>query len=384
MIYFGKLVYGVIVLNCINDFQQGRLDLFFKQESRLPSFSVTFYSDFDLDLKMCSFKKKKIVGDFSYAQFSSKEGYMFSFCKSYAILNADFSHADVYLSGNDKKTCEYEASYLLMQAYMFRLVINDNFMIHSAVAVYDNYGILFCGASGAGKSTQANLWKNCLGAWILNYDKPCVINDHNKYFVHGSPWSGKEAVYKNKCVPIKAIVFVNKSQEIMIKKLTIAEAYSKLFLHNYIFPLNEQIELKYMDIISKLSQSIPIYDLYCDISRNSVFILHNELFSDKPFFKVRKEKVMKYRVKNDFQMNKIADEYIVVPRGSIALNFNATVVFNETGAFLWKLLQSYSKIEDLALQLADKYSISIDNARDDITAFIEKMKTNNLLDIIED
>ena len=79
-------------------------------------------------------------------------------------------------------------------------------------------------------------------------------------------------------------------------------------------------------------------------------------------------------------MNKIADEYIVIPRGPEAVSFSATLVFNESGAFLWKTLNNYCSIDSLTELLAEKYSIDLEAARADVTDYINKMKENGLLE----
>ena len=93
---------------------------------------------------------------------------------------------------------------------------------------------------------------------------------------------------------------------------------------------------------------------------------------------------MKYKVKDHFEMKQIADEYIVIPRGSEALNFNATVVFNETGAFLWNKMAAFTDAETLAAALAEKYGIDTATALEDTKAFLEKMEKNGMADIAEE
>ncbi|MBQ6381624.1 MAG: PqqD family protein [Clostridia bacterium] len=92
---------------------------------------------------------------------------------------------------------------------------------------------------------------------------------------------------------------------------------------------------------------------------------------------------MKYKVKDCFEMKQIADEYIVIPRGSQALDFNATVVFNESGAFLWNYLKEYNTPEVLAAALKERYAIEESTAAEDTRAFLNKMEENGMLDTAE-
>ena len=88
---------------------------------------------------------------------------------------------------------------------------------------------------------------------------------------------------------------------------------------------------------------------------------------------------MTYKIKDGFEMKQIADEYVVIPRGTNALNFNSSVVFNESGAFLWSKLNDYSSVEMLSASLKQKYSIDYDLAKKDVESFIKKLLENGFL-----
>ncbi len=359
---------------------EGQFAPFFNEEGKLPSFSIRIYPLKKSDTE--GLTVKETIGDYTYYE-DNEKNFWISFCGCYLKLNNHFDEADVYIADKVRSDGSYEASYLLMQAYMYRLVNTGNFMIHSAATVYKNNGILFCGLSGAGKSTQANLWKDYLHCDILNYDKPCVINDNGTIYAHGSPWSGKEKLIKNEFVPLKAIIYVVQSKENSARRLSPAQAMSHIFLHNYVYPLTRDIERQYLSAIQAVAETIPVYELACDISENAVKALYNELFNNS-YEEAKKEFIMKYKVKDCFEMKQIADEYIVIPRGNEAINFNATVVFNESGAFLWNELSDFTNEEALAKALQQKYDIDYSLAEKDTKAFLSKMNDNGLLDLTEE
>lgn len=248
---------------------------FKKEGGKLPSFSVAIKPLSENTKEIPEIEKQ--VGDYIFYKATDK-GFWFSFCGSYCFLSGDMKKADVFLSDNLQSDGQYETSNLLMQAYMYRLVNTGNFMIHSAAINFENNAILFCGLSGAGKSTQAKLWGLDLNVKLLNFDKPCVINDSGKLYAHGSPWSGKEELYLNKYAPLKAVVFVKQAKENRVVRLSPAQAFANIYLHNYVYPLTEEIERKYTDIINTTANKIPVYELYCDISEDAVRVLFEELF----------------------------------------------------------------------------------------------------------
>ncbi|MBQ6381625.1 MAG: hypothetical protein IJJ41_08535 [Clostridia bacterium] len=232
---------------------------------------------------------QKQVGDYTFFA-PTAQGYWFRFCNCYLCLSLDFSAATLYLADMLREDGSYEASYLAMQAYMYRLVTTGNFMIHSAAAVYKNDAVLFCGLSGAGKSTQANLWKEYLNCSILNYDKPCVIEQNGTIFAHGCPWSGKEALFLNEYHPLKAIVYVKQAKENKVVRLNAAEAFGHIYLHNYVYPLTPEVEADYIAAIQKVAKQIPVYELHCDVSEAAVKLLFETLYGNESYQQA-KEKV---------------------------------------------------------------------------------------------
>ena len=362
---------------------EGQFAPFLQEGGKLPSFSVCLKKLTDEDV--AGLKLTNHLGDYSFYE-EPGNCFWISFCGSYLKLGKTFDSAEVYLSDKVQSDGNYEATYLLMQAYMYRLICTGNFMIHSAAVNYRGNGILFCGLSGAGKSTQANLWKQFLHCSILNYDKPCVINDNGTVYAHGSPWSGKEKLYKNEYVNLKAIVYVVQAKKNSVRKLGPAEAMSHIYLHNYVYPLTEEIESLYISAINSVAERIPVYELSCEISEEAVEVLYNELF-DNTYQQAKrelKELKMKYKVKDHFIMKRIVDEFIVIPRGSEALNLNCSVVFNEAGAFLWDQLKEFKDEETLAAALQAHYNIDAELAKEDTKAFLEKMNANGLTDTTEE
>jgi len=357
-------------------FLEPQFSCFKKEGGLLPSFSIRLINQpFDRFIE-----STYTIGDFTFYK-PQKEGFYFSTNDTFLWLNSDFNEAK--LLKRDKSVFDPRiCSNLLMLAYIYRLIDYDSFMIHAAAVVYEKQGILFCGMSGAGKSTQANLWKKYLNTNILNYDKPCIIKKNDMLYVHGSPWSGKEALFLNEYVPLQAIVFVKQSKENKVVKLSYGEAYSEVYLHNYVYPLTSDIDDKYSDIIKNTISKIPIFKLFCDISENSVEMLYNELFNNKPYSQAKKEHSMKYKVKDCFQMRQIADDYIVVPRGNEAIQYSATLVFNDSGAFLWNKLSEYIDMDDLADCLAKEYNLEITDAMSDVVSFIDKLNSNGLIEHI--
>ena len=81
------------------------------------------------------------------------------------------------------------------------------------------------------------------------------------------------------------------------------------------------------------------------------------------------------KIKDDFVLQELVDEYIVVPVGEEADKLHGVIRLNNTGAFLWNhLSQKDQTIEDLAAAIMKEYSIDAADAKEDVVKFIEIIK----------
>ncbi len=86
------------------------------------------------------------------------------------------------------------------------------------------------------------------------------------------------------------------------------------------------------------------------------------------------------KIKSDFILRKVADSYVVVPVGKLTLDFNGIINLNETGAFLFELLQKGAEREELIEKMLEEYEVSPEKAASDIDIFIQKVKEADVLE----
>ena len=86
------------------------------------------------------------------------------------------------------------------------------------------------------------------------------------------------------------------------------------------------------------------------------------------------------KIKSDFILRKVADSYVVVPVGKLTLDFNGIINLNETGAFLFELLQKGAEREELIKKMLEEYEVSPEKAASDIDIFIQKVKEADVLE----
>lgn len=136
----------------------------------------------------------------------------------------------------------------------------------------DGYAYLFSANSGTGKSTHTRLWMEYFKekAYIINDDKPALRYVDGRWWVYGTPWSGKTDLNVNAKVKLGAIVFLERAEENWIKPIEIQEAIPLFF--------NQTIRrMKYeekMDLVLNCMEQIlmknPIYKMGCNISEDAV------------------------------------------------------------------------------------------------------------------
>lgn len=89
---------------------------------------------------------------------------------------------------------------------------------------------------------------------------------------------------------------------------------------------------------------------------------------------------MMYKVKPCFVIKEVAGDYIVFPRGNEALQFSSVLVFNETGALLWHVMENGASLACMSDKLSQQYGISLEQAASDINDLINKMDEAGLLE----
>lgn len=72
----------------------------------------------------------------------------------------------------------------------------------------------------------------------------------------------------------------------------------------------------------------------------------------------------------DYLLRSVAQSKVVVPVGKAAEIFPGMVNLNETGAFLWELLETEQTVDTLAASLQKEYGITNERAVEDVENFL--------------
>lgn len=157
------------------------------------------------------------------------------------------------------------------------LLDRDKISLHAACVETALGGILFSGVSGAGKSTQADLWQKHRNARYINGDRPILSKEGDRWYAWGSPYAGSSNVYVNDCCAVSAIVFPEKANSCFLRKLEPAEAFRRIWegltVRSWDSSYVEKVSLLAIDLLT----TIPVYLYGCTPERESVMFLEAEL-----------------------------------------------------------------------------------------------------------
>ena len=86
------------------------------------------------------------------------------------------------------------------------------------------------------------------------------------------------------------------------------------------------------------------------------------------------------RRNENFILRQVADMTVIVPVGAATEQFPGMISVNETGAFLWELLDKEQTLQSLGEALAQTYQVERKQAEADVKAFLEKLKPAGAVD----
>ena len=85
-------------------------------------------------------------------------------------------------------------------------------------------------------------------------------------------------------------------------------------------------------------------------------------------------------ISKNFIMRPIAGENVIVPIGEEASRFQGLITVNESGAFLWKLLQDENTSpESIKQAFRKEYGVDEKTADNDVEEFLHILRMRNIL-----
>ena len=85
------------------------------------------------------------------------------------------------------------------------------------------------------------------------------------------------------------------------------------------------------------------------------------------------------KIKNELMLREIAGNYIIVPVGGELVDLNAMININDTGAFIFKALETDTTPEEIVELMIKEYDIDFETAKNDVDEFIDILRENSML-----
>ena len=183
------------------------------------------------------------------------------------------AHIDKYPM--DKDLAEYVVAGI---KFYDAIILKGAFFLHSSAMAVDGKGFVFTGPCGAGKSTHASLWRKYFGDKVIsvNDDKPAVRIIDGVPYICGTPFSGKHDINANVMVPLCGISILCKSPENRIERITATQALPVL-MEQTLRPDSVQKMNALFNMFDETLTKVPVYKLYCNISRDAVEVSYNNM-----------------------------------------------------------------------------------------------------------
>ena len=86
------------------------------------------------------------------------------------------------------------------------------------------------------------------------------------------------------------------------------------------------------------------------------------------------------KIKQGFVLREVAGSYMVIGIGSRMKDFNGVITLSGSGAMLWKELEKGASKEELVSFLLNEYEVDAATAEKDVSSFLEKLESINVLE----
>lgn len=84
-------------------------------------------------------------------------------------------------------------------------------------------------------------------------------------------------------------------------------------------------------------------------------------------------------IKKELIKREIAGDTILVPVGKTVLDSNGLFVMNELGSFIWDILPKADSEKEILDAVLQEYEVTSEVAAADITEFLEKLRSLNII-----
>ena len=171
-----------------------------------------------------------------------------------------------------------QVSHLLSTVGLHSKLLQFRFpTIHASYIDYQGQAILFTAPAQTGKSTQASLWQNYMGAEIINGDRALLGIKDGSLHAFGHPCCGSSYYCINRTLPVRAIVVLEQGPINEIQPLSVSQKLRALASAIALYPWDNQEVDWVFSAAEEIISQVPVIKLRCRPDKDAVFCLNDYL-----------------------------------------------------------------------------------------------------------
>ena len=133
-------------------------------------------------------------------------------------------------------------------------------MLHAGAARLDGAAWVFCGHSGAGKTTLTRAWHEA-GATLINDDRVILRMQGDAAFAGAAPWHGVESRVTPGLHPLRGLCFLRQGAEDILTPLSSTEAAGRLSGATFLPLFLKDGVPRVLTTWSRILATVPAYEL---------------------------------------------------------------------------------------------------------------------------
>ena len=189
----------------------------------------------------------------------------------------DDRHYRILIDSRARNALKWDRNLLGLMALEHDCIRLDAVLLHASCVIHDGCAVLFCGPSGQGKSTQADLWHRLRGSEIINGDRAAVSIRGGVPVAQGIPFAGSSSYCENRTAPIAAVVYLGQAPETTIRRLKGYEAFSRIW-EGVSVNTWDKTDMEHVSAaVSAVASQVPVFHLPCTPDESAVCVLEDAL-----------------------------------------------------------------------------------------------------------
>jgi hypothetical protein len=152
-------------------------------------------------------------------------------------------------------TLHYPLDELIFQHHLAQ---HGGVEVHACGIAVAGRALLFCGVSGAGKTTMARLWRRRRPpADVLSDDRMVIRERGGRPWAFGTPWHGSGRYASPRGLPLGAVFFLARGRRTTIEPMGAAAGAAELFARSFPPPWERAAVERVLALCARAAQAVP-------------------------------------------------------------------------------------------------------------------------------